>query len=312
MMKSLVTGCNGFVGTYLCNYLQKTGNEVFGIDLQDSPSDDSIVYRKLDITEYDSLVKVLHSWQVDVIYHLAAIANPRIAQQDPLQAIRINTLGTANFAEYCRKHSGVSLLVVGSSEAYKMKDSEEIVFTEGDAIESRNIYGASKIAAEILSKEYSHLFETPIFFSRSFNHTGPGQLPHYVLSNFAKQCAEISRDKRRDAEIYVGNIDLYRDFLDVRDVVKAYEAIVTKGIPGEVYNVCSGTAYHIRGLLEFLISLTKVSDVQIVSDPLRIRRKEVLSISGNPEKLFQTTGWIPAYSIQDTLRDLFDYWLTNA
>ena len=169
MMKSLVTGCNGFVGTYLCNYLQKTGNEVFGIDLQDSPSDDSIVYRKLDITEYDSLVKVLHSWQVDVIYHLAAIANPRIAQQDPLQAIRINTLGTANFAEYCRKHSGVSLLVVGSSEAYKMKDSEEIVFTEGDAIESRNIYGASKIAAGLqippFAKSVPYVFMTPVDLS---------------------------------------------------------------------------------------------------------------------------------------------------
>lgn len=306
-MKVLVTGCNGFAGKYLCENLQRNGNEVYGVDLQESPFEDYVTYKQLDITDYADVKAEIESWRINAVYHLAALANPRAANEHPLQAVRINTLATVNFIDFCRLHSNIRLLVVGSSEEYKVKKSESIEYLEKDDLESHNIYGASKIAAEIIGKEYVRQYGCKIFFTRSFNHTGPGQTPDYVLSDFAKQCADIKNLKQK-SEIHVGNIEIARDFLDVRDVVVAYEKIINFGMAGETYNVCSGRSYKLRDLLNHLISLTGLPDVRIIVDKEKVRSSEPIMIRGNSDKITADTDWRPTYPMESTLNDLFSYW----
>jgi GDP-4-dehydro-6-deoxy-D-mannose reductase len=142
--------------------------------------------------------------------------------------------------------------------------------------------------------------------TRSFNHTGAGQSDVFVLSSFARQIAEIKAG-RREAVLRVGNLDVKRDFLDVRDVCAAYVALLEKGEAGETYNVCSGRSYRIRDLLDRLCSLSGV-EVEVRVDPERLRPVDMPELLGDASKLEAATGWKPTVAIDDTLRSLLEYW----
>ncbi len=303
----LITGCNGFVGRHLAEHLLGKGAVVFGIDIGENPWTERLAYVRMDMTNSDKVVEFVKTQQINLIYHLAAIANPRDAQKDPQKAIRSNIDGTVSFLECCRMLPDARLLVVGSSEEYKRKEEAVVAYRESDSLESHNIYSLTKICAEIIGKEYVKQYGTKVFFTRSFNHTGPGQKPGYVVSDFARQCVEIAKGKRAKV-IQTGNIDLSRDFLDVRDVVRAYELILKQGVPGEAYNVCSGNAYLLRDLLSSLISYTSVPGIEIRIMPELIRSGEPERLYGINEKLSQGTGWKREIPIEQTLFDTFEYW----
>jgi GDP-4-dehydro-6-deoxy-D-mannose reductase len=142
--------------------------------------------------------------------------------------------------------------------------------------------------------------------TRSFNHTGPGQRDAFVLSSFAKQVAEIRRGRRRPV-IDVGNLEVRRDFLDVRDVCDAYVALLEKGCSGETYNVCSGNSYRLRDLLDRLCALAG-AEVRINVDPARLRPVDVAELRGDPSKMREHTGWTAKHPIEETLTTLLEYW----
>jgi GDP-4-dehydro-6-deoxy-D-mannose reductase len=304
----LITGCNGFVGRHLALHLHSAGVAVAGVDIQDACWADWMDYKKIDISDTDAIVGLVLKNQVRQIYHLAAIANPRYCNQDPVLAARVNILGTLGLLESCRADPSIRLLVIGSSEEYRRKDGARIVYSEDDDLDPRGIYGATKISAELLGKSYHALYQAQVFFTRSFNHTGPGQPPDYVLSDFAKQCAEIFLGMRSPV-ISVGNIDILRDFLDVRDVVRAYASILENGRPGETYNVCSGSAVSLRGILEKLIAVSGRDDIEISIEPGRLRNGEQPFIIGDNRKIAEDTGWRPCIDIRDTVKSNFEYWL---
>jgi len=145
-----------------------------------------------------------------------------------------------------------------------------------------------------------------VYLSRSFNHTGPWQKETFVCSSFAKQIAmsEIAQDW---PVIRVGNLTARRDFADVRDVVRAYHAILEKGVPGEPYNVCSGRAISIREVLDILLSRSS-RRFQVEIDPEKFRPVDMPLLLGSAEKLRSETGWRPEYEIETTLGDLLDFW----
>jgi GDP-4-dehydro-6-deoxy-D-mannose reductase len=153
---------------------------------------------------------------------------------------------------------------------------------------------------------YAKLYRVDAMMTRSFNHTGPGQRDAFVLSSFAKQIAEIRRGLR-DAEMEVGNLDVRRDFLDVRDVCDAYVVLLKKGRIGETYNVCSGQSYRVGDLLREICSLAGVH-VSIRVDVARLRPVDTPELRGDPSKMASHTGWSPKHSIQETLKSLLDYW----
>jgi GDP-4-dehydro-6-deoxy-D-mannose reductase len=305
--KVLVTGCNGFVGRHLTQALQQRGLGVCGLDLSTEPWADWIEYRPINILEWDKVLEFTDQCRPIATYHLAAIANPRIAQENPLQAMRTNILGAATFYELCRRFPETRLLCIGSSEEYARLGRMALRLDENEELDATTIYGMTKICAEHAGLAYVRQFSCRIFFTRSFNHTGPGQPPEYVLSSFARQCAEIARNYREPA-IRVGNLDVRRDFLDVADVVEAYQLIMEKGIPGEVYNVCGSYTHSLRELLDILISLTGRKDVYIERDPKLERPNEPDLIEGDGRRLREHTGWRPLVDIRDSLRRLYEYW----
>jgi GDP-4-dehydro-6-deoxy-D-mannose reductase len=142
--------------------------------------------------------------------------------------------------------------------------------------------------------------------TRSFNHTGPGQRDVFVLSNFGKQVAEIRRGLREPV-IDVGDLEVRRDFLDVRDVCDAYVVLLKKGRTGETYNVCSGRSYRIRDLLDQLCALAGVK-VKVHVDQARLRPVDVPELRGDPSKMREHTGWTVKHPIEETLKSLLEYW----
>jgi GDP-4-dehydro-6-deoxy-D-mannose reductase len=167
-------------------------------------------------------------------------------------------------------------------------------------------YAVSKIAQEMLGIQYARADGFPVYLSRSFNHTGPRQKETFVCSSFARQIALAERDPDRP-EIRVGNLVSRRDFSDVRDVVRAYDAILQKGVPGEPYNVCSGKAVSIEEVLRILLSYSR-REVRVSTDPEKFRPTDMPLLFGSSAKLQQQTGWEMLYNIHTTLLDLLDYW----
>jgi GDP-4-dehydro-6-deoxy-D-mannose reductase len=261
----------------------------------------------LDIGFHQDVARLIEESGITRIYHLAAISNPRTAQTQPLEAVRINITGSAVLYEACRSSRDTRLLVIGSSEQYKKQSHRNQDLTEETQTEASNFYGATKICSELLGKSYAAQFGCHMVFTRSFNHTGPGQAPAFVLSDFARQCALISLG-RQAPRVHVGNIDICRDFLDVEDVVEAYTLLLDKGLPGGVYNVSSLRCYSLRELLSILTGFAGNDHIGLFVDEARARRGEPAIIHGNSDKLRRDTGWVERIPIDVTLKRVFDYW----
>jgi GDP-4-dehydro-6-deoxy-D-mannose reductase len=174
--------------------------------------------------------------------------------------------------------------------------------TEDSPIGSAGPYSVSKLAQE-MTADASPL---PVLLVRPFNHAGPRQSPAYATSAFAQQVAEIEAG-RREPILHVGNLEARRDITDVRDTVRAYEALAARGRPHVPYNVCSGRAYSMRDLLDILLSLSRVR-VRVEVDPSRLRPSDTPMILGSHDRLTRDTGWQPEIRIEETLADLLDHW----
>ena len=146
----------------------------------------------------------------------------------------------------------------------------------------------------------------PVLVARPFNHIGPGQMDSFVVASAARQICRIKQGLQ-PAQLQVGDIDVTRDFLDVADVVSAYLALLAKGEPGQVYNICSGVEQSVRGLIEQLADLAQVQ-VQLIQDPARMRRAEQRRVCGSHARLHQTTGWAPELTTQQSLRAILSDW----
>ncbi|OPX17497.1 GDP-mannose 4,6-dehydratase, partial [candidate division WOR-3 bacterium 4484_100] len=196
--------------------------------------------------------------------------------------------------------------IAGSSEEYGLVYPEETPIKETNPLRPLSPYAVSKVAQDFLGYQYFKSYGLKIVRTRAFNHTGPRRGDVFVTSNFAKQIVEIEKGMRPPV-IKVGNLNAVRDFLDVRDVVRAYALALEKGVPGEVYNIASGKGIKIKELLERLIKISGV-DLKIETDPSRLRPSDVELLIGSPEKFQMATGWKPEIPFDKTLKDLLDFW----
>jgi GDP-4-dehydro-6-deoxy-D-mannose reductase len=194
------------------------------------------------------------------------------------------------------------VLITGSAQVY---GTHAEAITEDAPIAPANPYGVTKLAQELTAAASG----LPVLLARPFNHAGPRQSPAYVSSAFAQQIAVIEAG-RAEPVIRVGNLESKRDLTDVRDTVRAYQALVESGVPGRPYNVCSGRALGMREILDILLSLARVR-VRIEVDPARLRPSDNPTILGSHARLTADTGWRPEIPIEQTLSDLLDYWRTR-
>ncbi len=272
--------------------------------LKESPR--IVIYRE-DIQNEKKLKSLVEEIVPETVYHLAGMAHVHESWKNRREFITTNFIGAMNLVEACRDLPVFpKILFIGSAECYgNVPESEQPIF-ESRPFSPLSPYAVSKTAQEILGIQYAKAEKLPIYLSRSFNHTGPRQKETFVCPAFARQIvmAELGRSS---PVLTVGNLSAKRDFSDVRDVVRAYQAILETGIPGEPYNVCSGSAISIEEMLHILLSYSKIK-IQVEVDPQKFRPADMPLLLGSPERLKRDTGWNPVYDIHRTLLDLLEYW----
>ncbi|MDD3628432.1 MAG: GDP-mannose 4,6-dehydratase [Candidatus Humimicrobiaceae bacterium] len=322
-MKILITGIGGFVGKHLTSYLVSEQNKeknqkILGIDINlenfnlggYSLYNQNIELEEIDLTDREKVFDVIKRFKPDHLYHLAAQSSVSYSWENPIETFRVNVFGGVNILEGVRAFCPeCRVLMVCTAEEYGEVDNEDEPgpIDENFKIYPQNPYAISKSAADFFSSVYSVAYGLPIFISRSFNHIGPGQSERFVASDFAKQIALIDKGMQEPV-IMVGNLECYRDFLDVRDAVKAYFYIINRGNKGQAYNVCSGEKTKISDLLNILISLSETQNIRIETDSAKLRAIDVKVIYGDNSKLRTHTGWSPEYSLKKSLEDTLGYW----
>ncbi|MBU2763743.1 GDP-mannose 4,6-dehydratase [Acidithiobacillus caldus] len=289
-MKLLLTGANGFVGRYVQAALPC-------VPLPDG----------LDLRDRQALSVFVAELRPNAVIHLAAQSFVPAAFENPRETFDINFTSTLNLLEalHAAEFRG-RMLFVGSGDTYGQVPETDLPVREDHPLRPRNPYAVSKVAAEALCYQWSQTSGFEIVMVRPFNHIGPGQSPRFVLADFARQVMEIHLG-RRVPVLQVGDIDVTRDFTDVRDVVRAYGLLLERGRNGEVYNVCSGREYRIRDLLQQLLALAGV-DARIEQDPARLRRAEQRRMVASFAALERDTGWQPAIPMEQSLQDLLNDW----
>jgi GDP-4-dehydro-6-deoxy-D-mannose reductase len=213
-------------------------------------------------------------------------------------------LGTHNLLEAVRlAHLSSRILIPGSALVYRPSTE---ALDEDSPLGPRSPYATSKLAQERLGLLVAAEEGLEVFVTRSFNHAGPRQEPSFSTSSFARQLALIEAGLEEPV-IHAGNLDARRDVTDVRDVVRSYKAIVERGRSSRPYNVCSGCSYRIADLLQQLVGQARVR-VEVRPDPNRMRPNDMPLILGNPRRIQEEVGWMPAIPIERTLEDLLNYW----
>jgi GDP-4-dehydro-6-deoxy-D-mannose reductase len=289
--------------------MAERGFEVWGVDQAPLESGfEGARQLSVNLTDEAAVGKLVDESQPDAIVHLAAQSSVRLSFDDPIGTIRNNTLPALFVLDKLRARTGACrLLAIGSADEYGPVNSvEQLPLRESDPVNPNNPYALAKSIQNQYCRSYAELFGLDVVVTRSFNHTGAGQTDIFALPNFARQIGEIKLG-RREPVIRVGNLDVKRDFLDVRDVCEAYVALLERGTRGETYNVCSGNTFVIRDLLDKLCELSRV-DVDVEVDSDRVRPVDTPELRGDNGKIRADTGWSPRIPIEDTLRSLLDYW----
>ena len=297
MKKSLfITGLSGFVGQHIQSRLMLDGS---AWELLPAAS-------PYDLTDPQSLVD-LWPQLPDAVIHLAGQTFVPEAFRDPARTFDINLLGTLNLLQALKARGFKGpFLYVSSGDVYGQVEESALPITEQQPPCPRNPYAVSKLSAEFLSLQWGLSEGWPVLVARPFNHIGTGQKDSFVIASAARQINRIKQGLQAP-QLEVGDIDVTRDFLDVDDVVSAYFALLEKGTPGQVYNICSGHEQSIRSLIEQMGDLAEV-ELQLVQDPARLRRADQRRVCGSHQRLARTTGWTPQISIQQSLRAILSDW----
>lgn len=318
-MRILITGITGFVGRHLVSYLLKyKDNQILGLDLKAGEFtlgredlDGRLGILEVDIKNKNDVESIIDDFKPERLFHLAAQSSVSYSWEKPIETFEVNVFGGINILEGLKKFCpDCRTLVVCTAEEYDKNEDQNRPIDENFKINPSNPYAISKSALDFFSTTYYKAYGLPLFVSRSFNHIGPGQREGFVCSDFAKQIALIEKNLAEPV-LKVGNIEAIRDFLDVRDVVRAYSFILERGVAGEVYNVCSGKKYKISELLHKLLSFSTRRDIEIKKDESRFRPVDIEVIFGDNSKLKAHTGWKQTYSIDDSLLDTLNYWRTK-
>ncbi len=302
---ALVTGVSSFAGRHLAEQLIDAGWNVEGTVRSRSAGIDGLVEHRIDIADSVLLTELAERLKPDVVFHLAAIVDT-VETPSITELYRVNTVGTAAVAEAVRAAAPNARLVFTSSAfVYGRTAPNEQPIVESLPLRALTPYGASKVAAEAVIAQFVRAGGDAVV-ARAFQHSGAGHVGAYALADWGEQVAEISAGLREPI-VTVGNLDVERDYLDVRDVAAAYVALAEAGISGETYNVSSGVPVAMRELLDGLIAASGV-DVEVAVDPSRLRKVDQPQFYGDNAKLTEQTGWEPRHSRDEMLAALSDFW----
>jgi GDP-4-dehydro-6-deoxy-D-mannose reductase len=312
-MRVLITGITGFVGSHMAEYVlaHHPQAQVFGTLRWRSPTENiqalmgKVRLVECDLTDSGSVRRMLEEVRPDRIFHLAAQSFVPTSWHAPVDTLTTNILSQLHLLEALRGQK-VRLQLAGSSEEYGLVHPDEVPITEDNPLRPLSPYAVSKVAQDLMAFQHHRCYGSHVVRTRAFNHTGPRRGHVFVESNFARQVALIEKG-RQEPVVRVGNLEARRDYTDVRDVVRAYWLALEHCPPGQVYNICSGRAWRIGDVLEFLLSRSRVR-VRIEEDPERLRPSDVPILEGSYARFHEATGWRPEIPLEQTFEDLLDYW----
>lgn len=316
-MKVLITGAFGFVGGHLVEFLRREHPEaeLFGLTRPHGSAGaglaSGIRALEVDLNDPAALEPVLDVVAPDRVVHLAGQSSVHLSWLDPGGTLRTNVLGLVHLVDALRRRAlRPAILVVGSAEEYGAVAAEDLPLREDAPLLPASPYAVSKAAQGLLATEYARGLGLPLVRTRTFHHTGPGRGEAFAESSFARQIAEIEAGLREPV-LLVGNLEAVRDYTDVRDVARAYWALLdhapAAAAAGGVFNVCSGRGRRIRELLDALLAQADV-DLEIRVDKERLRPSDVPAQVGDPSRLKALTGWEPRVPLEDSLRALLEDW----
>jgi GDP-4-dehydro-6-deoxy-D-mannose reductase len=310
----MVTGATGFVAGHLIEFLlSHTDAQVYAAKRRRSDTSAPehtarVEWVEMDVTDAHNVLSTVRSVRPTHLFHLAAQSFVPTSWKSPAETLSINAIGTVNLLEAVKSlELDTRIQVAGSSEEYGDVRPAELPIREENPLRPLSPYGVSKVSADLAGQQYHRSFGLHVIVTRAFNHTGPGRGEMFVESNLSKQIAAIEAHAREPV-MRVGNLDATRDFTDVRDMVRAYWLALELGIPGEVYNICSGKALSIREVLETLLGLSTANGIHVEADPERMRPSDVPRLLGDCSKFQRATGWAPEIALDKTLEDLLNYW----
>jgi GDP-4-dehydro-6-deoxy-D-mannose reductase len=293
-MRALITGGSGFAGSWLADACRLAGDDVVALSSADA-----------DLLDAQATRAVIAGGDVDVVYHLAALAHVGRSWDDPAGTLHDNLAMTLNVLEAVRHEAPQATVVaVASGELYGPPESLPV--TEAAPLRPQNPYAVSKASADLLAAFYADAHGLRVIRPRPFNHAGPRQEPSYAIASFARQMAEGLEHGDDPVTIRTGNPATRRDYTDVRDVVRSYRLLAERGEPG-VFNVCSGRP---ASAAELVAALAESEGVDVVHDIDRslVRAHEVMEVRGSYERLRTATGWEPEVPLLTTLRDTVAWW----
>lgn len=312
-MKALITGITGMAGSHLAELLLKDSVKVFGIKRVRSPLEnivgiiDKIKLYDCDLMDPISIRRVLREVKPDYIFHLAAQSFVKASWDDPILTMRNNIEGQMNlFNALVDLNLNPVIQIAGSSEEYGAVELHEIPINESCPLRPLSPYAVSKVAQDLMGYQYWKSYGLNVVRTRAFNHSGPRRGEIFATSTFAKQVVMIEKGLQKPI-IKHGNLDAIRDLTDVRDTVNAYYMLVKKGKSGDVYNICSGSDWTMKQVMNFLISQSKVEIGEEI-DPNRLRPSDLPVLIGDNSKIINEIGWQSEISMGQMLGDLLEYW----
>lgn len=300
MRRALITGISGFVGSHLASHLSEKGWKVAGYDLR--PPRIECDYYSGDLSDKTAIKRAVEKSAPDVVFHLAGLLKSDLHDN----FYNVHVLGTISLLDAMVALGMSPAIMIASSSAVYGPGIGRKPITERFVLRPQTHYALSKAAQEMAALRFYHVHGLPVMCVRTFNLLGPGLSLDMACSSFARQIA-LAEKTGKPAVISTGGLGAKRDFVDVRDAVRAYELIANKGKPGEVYNVCSGGAVAISECLAILLKQAKVP-VEAVLDPERVQKNDIPVQIGSERKLNEGTGWSPRISLKQSLTDLLVDW----
>ena len=312
-MRVLITGMTGFVGRHLVAHLIGEGHEVVGTLLPGAGEvpPPGATGHEVDITDADVMADLIGAVAPDAVVHLAAAASVGQSFADPEGTWHVNVEGTRGVLEGIRRAAlGARMVMALSGEEYGRVPLDQLPVTADTPLNPMSPYAESKVAADHLCAQYHRGHGLAVVRLRAFNQLGPGQDPRFVLPSICKQIADAEMEGDGVCRLELGNIDTRRDFLDVRDVVRAYALLLEKGDPSQVYLAATGRSHAIGDLVDIAVAQARIP-VRVTSDPSRVREGEQPDLYASPCAL-EDLGWAPRIPLEQSIRDALDYWRDRA
>jgi len=293
LKKLLITGHDGFIGTNLVKSLSKK-YELFGVSLNKSPQKINQIKKNINKLKIDDLPK-----NISTVIHLAALTDVDLCQKNPTECFQANVYGTQNILEITKKINA-NFIYLSTNHVYG--PPKKLPIKEDHPKNPSSIYATSKLLSEIICQTYAKNYGINVSIIRLFSVYGPNSAKHLVSTKIISQILN-------DSSIQLGNLFPKRDFIYIDDVINAIELILTKTVGYNEFNVGTGKSHSILELCKILKKISE-SKIPVVSTKSKSRIKEIKNIYANSNKL-KKLGWNPHYTIEEGLKDTFEWALSN-